>query len=198
MKDASDTTNTNDDRGPNLYGELDDSRLLSLIKLNSDRMALTELYNRYRCSIGRYLQRGIGDSNLIEEAYNDVMITVWNSAANFHGKSKVSTWLYGIARNKRMTHYQKQIKHAHHTTEEQLDNLSEKDDSSLKETIQNAIQALSEDHKDVIELAYFHGYSTAEIAEIVDCPVNTVKTRLFHARQKLKVVLKPDFNVGAE
>lgn len=197
MKDPSDTTRTDKD-SPNSYSELDDNRILTLIKNQRDRMALTELYNRYRCSLGRYLQRGIGDSKLIEEAYNDVMMTVWNSAGNFHGKSKVSTWLYGIARNKRMTHYQRESKHAHHTTEDQLDSLSEKDDSSLKETIQNAITALSDQHKDVIELAYFHGYSTAEIAEIVDCPANTVKTRLFHARQKLKVVLQPDFNVGAD
>ncbi len=194
-------TNSVKDRADNSvqtpdYASLDDDAIIRLIRDQRDRRALTELYVRYQHSLARYMQRGMNNSKLIEEAYNDVMLTVWKSAANFQGKSKVSTWLYGIARNKRMTHFQRENKHAHQTSEDQLEGIAEHDNSSLKETLSAALIELTEPHREVIELAYFHGYSTAEISEIVACPVNTVKTRLFHARQKLKAVIESESNLG--
>ncbi len=182
-----------------IYGDLDDLSLLTLIADKRDKRALTEVYNRFKLSVGRYLQRGLDEQKLVDEAYNDVMLTVWNKADSFQGKSKVSTWIYGIANYKRISAYGSENKHAHYTTEDQLDGLSQPDNSSIEESVQDAIAKLSSDHRDVIELAYFHGYSTMEIAEIVNCPVNTVKTRLFHARRKLKTAFGSEFShVGTE
>jgi RNA polymerase sigma-70 factor (ECF subfamily) len=62
----------------------------------------------------------------------------------------------------------------------------EHDRNVLKEALATALGRLSTDHRDVIELTFFHGCSYQEIAEIVGCPENTVKTRMFHARKQLK------------
>jgi len=52
-----------------------------------------------------------------------------------------------------------------------------------------ALESLSPDHRAVLELTYYLGHSCSEIAAIMDCPVNTVKTRMFHARNKLRVLI---------
>lgn len=180
------------------YSKLDDNELLALIGTNRDRDALTELYNRYRLPLGHFIQREMSGTKLVEEVYNDVMLVVWNKASGFRGESKVSTWIFGIAYRTRLTHSRKESRHDHCGTGEFMDNVQIEDESDLEtrtsvsEALHAAMIELSKDHRAVIELAYFHGYSTAEIADIVGCPKNTVKTRLFHARNKLKAMLEAD------
>jgi RNA polymerase sigma-70 factor (ECF subfamily) len=178
------------------YSKLDDNELLTLIGENRDRAALTELYNRYRLPLGHFIQREMSGTKLVEEVYNDVMLIVWNKASGFRGDSKVSTWIFGIAYRTRLTHSRKESRHNHCGTGEFMDNVQIEDESDLEartsvsETLHAAMIELPSKHRVVIELAYFHGYSTAEIAGIVGCPQNTVKTRLFHARNKLKATLE--------
>lgn len=180
------------------YSAADDNRLLALIADAHDRLALTELYTRYNLPIRHFLARRMCDPKLIDEIYNDVMLTVWKNAANFRGDSKVSTWLFGIAFRTRQTHSRKENRHSHAGTDELLTNLHTEDDveidtqASVRDTIHAALDGLSEQHREVVELAYFHGYSTQEIADIVGCPQNTVKTRLFHARKKLRTIIEDE------
>ena len=182
----------------NNHRSLNDDDLLSLIGKSRDRAALTELYNRYRLLLGRFLQGKMSETKLVEEVYNDVMLTVWEKASNFRGDSKVSTWIFGIAYRTLLAHTRKENRHKHHDSDEFIDNMrpdSETDvevKNSVSETLHSALIELSEKHRNVIELAYFHGYNTAEISRIVDCPQNTVKTRLFHARQKLKAAIEAE------
>jgi len=129
---------------------------------------------------------------LIEEVYNDVMLTIWRKASTFRGESKVSTWIFTIAYRIKIALSQKENRHKHVTTEEFTHDISSESSFSVTETIEDAMVGLSESHRTVIELSYFHGYNISEIAAIVDCPQNTVKTRLFHARQKLKTTIEAD------
>lgn len=176
------------------YEQLLDNELLVLIGTNQDRAALTELYQRYQLPITRFLLRKLCSAKLVEEVYNDVMLVVWQKANTFRGDSKVSTWLHGIAYRTRHTHSRKENRHNHSGTDEFMSNVvAESHDEtqvSGSDELHAALLDLSEAHRTVIELAYFHGYNTSEIARIVRVPQNTVKTRLFHARKKLKVILE--------
>ncbi len=174
------------------YSDFEDDKLLILIGSNRDNTALDELYERYRPTLGRFLQRGMHETTLIEEVYNDVMLTIWRKASTFRGESKVSTWIFTIAYRLKIALSQKEKRHAHLTTEDFMHEVVPETGASIEETIEDAMIKLSEAHRTVIELSYFHGYNTSEIAVIVGCPQNTVKTRLFHARQKLKTTIEVD------
>jgi len=178
---------------PSDFESLDDQQLLDRIAGHQDKSALAELYNRYRHSLGSFLRRKIYQDKLVEEVYNDVMMTVWQKAGSFRGESKVSTWIFGVAYRICMSHSRKEMKHTKNKTEIEFDTLEAKPeetyDSSTSDMIDQlrvATAKLSDNHREVIELSYFHGHSMTAISEIVGCPVNTVKTRLFHAREKLK------------
>jgi len=175
----------------NALVSLEDEQLLELIALSRDKLALAELYDRYRHSLGSFLRRKVYQDKLVDEIYNDVMMTVWQKASSFRGESKVSTWIFGVAHRICMSHTRKEMKHTQNMTEVKFDEIQAKPDrfeneEDLVDQLRVATEKLGESHRTVIELAYYHGYSLNEIAKIVDCPVNTVKTRLFHARQNLK------------
>ena len=174
-----------------------DAELLQRIAESGDRAALAELYRRYYHALRRFIYRITGDIEAAQEGVNDVMLVVWRSASSFAGRSKVGTWIMGIAYRKAL---QAQNRSSRWTTRfkaaewsdgiephESKDELTE--ELSQREWLGHAVEALSPKHRAVVELTYFYGCSYDEIAEIVGCPVNTVKTRMFHARAKLKEAL---------
>ena len=169
---------------------IDDRELLDLIAQKRDKQALAELYDRYRHSLGGFLRRKLYQDKLVDEAYNDVMMTLWQKADVFRGDSKVSTWIFGIAYKTCLSHSRKETKHTSNSVDHELDEVAQESESGLAESLRAAITELSDDHRTVIEMAYYYGHSIVEISEMVGCPVNTVKTRLFHARQKLKNIMK--------
>lgn len=170
--------------------ELEDQQLLDLIGGQRDKSALAELYSRYRHSLGGFLRRKLFEDKLVDEVYNDVMMAVWNKSEGFRGESKVSTWIFGIAYNVCLSHSRKEQKHQVNRTDDAFDDQAEYEDSNLVEHLRAAITELSSDHQTVVEMAYFYGHSMAEISKMIDCPLSTVKTRLFHARQKLKSIMQ--------
>ena len=169
--------------------ELTDEELVERIGLHKDRNALENLYNRYKGSLGAFLMRRLNNQKLVDEVFNDVMFTVWNKADSFKSDSKVSTWIFGIAYRQGLSLMRKESKHEHIDFAE-LDELPQKNVAALDEELHIALNELNEKHRVVIELAYYLGHSITEISDIIDCPTNTVKTRLFHARQHLKENLK--------
>jgi RNA polymerase sigma-70 factor, ECF subfamily len=175
--------------------ELDDELLARVAR--RDRAALTLLYSRYHGPLLRFSQRLTGDIETAQETVNDVMLVVWQSASAFAGRSKVSTWIMGIAYRKamklrtRMQRWTVRFKAADWSEvvertagiEGHTKGLAERD------LMYRAIQLLPPKQRAVVELTYYFGYSYDEIAEIVGCPTNTVKTRMFHARARLKRLL---------
>lgn len=166
---------------------------LALIRRVSqrDRGALRELYLLYHRRLSRFLMRLTQRQDLAEEIINDTLMVVWNSADRFRGDSRVSTWIVGIA-------YRRALKSVRRRRSFELveleasDNLPGVDSLQACETqewIEEALDELPIEQRLCLELAYVLGHSCEEISIITSCPVNTVKTRLFHARRKLSVLL---------
>jgi RNA polymerase sigma-70 factor (ECF subfamily) len=171
-----------------------------------DRQALTRLYTRYHASILRFVHRLTGDSELAQEAVNDVMLVVWKRAASFAGSSRVRTWIMGIAYRKAMKLGTRLQRWTVRFKAANWDDVVERTaglEGPTKELIEKdlvfrAIQLLPPKQRAVVELTYYYGYSYGEIAEIVGCPENTVKTRMFHARTRLKALLGEHDRAGRD
>lgn len=173
-----------------------DADLLSRL-CNHDEKALELLYHHYYSRLFRFIARVTRREDLIDEIINDVMFVVWEKAATYNHQCQPSTWIFGIAFNKA----RQSLRNASHHAEESLDELDsdtlifEDPDSSLKKLemtdwLDSALAQLSPEHRAVIELTYFQGLPYSEIALLMDCPENTVKTRMHHARKKLATFLQ--------
>jgi RNA polymerase sigma-70 factor (ECF subfamily) len=166
---------------------------LALIRRVSlrDRIALRELYLLYHRRLSRFLMRLTQRQDLAEEVINDTLLVVWNSADRFRGDSRVSTWIVGIA-------YRRALKSIRRRRSFELVELEATDSlvgvdnlqaCETQEWIEEALEELPIEQRLCLELAYVLGHSCEEISVITSCPVNTVKTRLYHARRKLSVLL---------
>lgn len=157
--------------------------------------AFDALYRRYHPRLTRFLDRMTRRSSLAGELLNDTMVVVWHHAARYNGRCKVSTWIFAIA-------YRKALKALRQLDEPLAQDDTQPEASSaepgpeqqvgrleLLALLEHSLDSLSAEHRAVVELAYFNGLGCREIAEIVDCPTDTVKTRLFHARRRLKLLL---------
>ena len=154
--------------------------------------AFEALYRIYRPRLARFLERLTHRPQLAEELLNDTMLTVWHKARTYNGHSKVSTWIFAIA-------YRKALK-ARSRLDDPVGADPDAEETSatpegellqleLSARISTAVRSLSAEQRAVIQLNYFHGFDYPEIAAIVDCPLGTVKTRMFHARRKLERLL---------
>jgi len=173
----------------------EDQALIARIA-SGERQAFELLFNQYGERVFRYAHRLISDVTKAEEVTNDVMLEVWKTAARFEGRSKVSTWILGITRHlalnavRRKTLDTVDVDDAPALADGDLTPAAvDHDRAVLKEALTTALAKLSTDHRDVVELTFFHGLSYQEISEVVGCPENTVKTRMFHARKQLKGLL---------
>ncbi len=161
-----------------------------------DRQAFERLFTAYGERVFRYAHRLISDVTKAEEVTNDVMMEVWKTAARFEGRSKVSTWILGITRHLALNSVRRKsfdtidVDNAPGLVDDTEASAAVSHDRDiLQNALRSALQKLSPDHRDVIELTFFHGCTYHEIAEIVGCPENTVKTRMFHARKQLQGLL---------
>ncbi|HEX2492844.1 MAG TPA: sigma-70 family RNA polymerase sigma factor, partial [Steroidobacter sp.] len=159
--------------------------LLRQIALH-DRAAFRELYLAYHRRLARFLMRMTFRHDVIEEVINDALWTVWRKAAEFRGESQVSTWIVGIAyrcalKALRAAPSARTIHLEQSPTSEDMQALAEN-----RQWLDRALAELPFEQRMVLELSYLLGHSCEEIAAIMQCPVNTVKTRMFHAREKMR------------
>ena len=177
-----------------------------------DRKAFEEFYYLYTESFGRFLLKMLKQPEWVDEVVNDVMLAVWQTADRYDPeKGRLSTWLFGIAHNKglklleRNGRYREESLDDYQITkegdEENADGTYDSASPSssnpervamgweLGDAMSWAFAKLSPDHQAVIELCFTEDFTYQEIAEIMDCPINTVKTRLFHARKRLAELL---------
>ncbi|HTJ17423.1 MAG TPA: sigma-70 family RNA polymerase sigma factor [Steroidobacteraceae bacterium] len=170
-------------------GSSSNARELELLRqvAAGDRTAFKELYLIYHRRLARFLMRMTSRHDLIEEVINDTLWTVWLKAGDFRGDSLVSTWIVGIT-------YRRALKalRRHGTPRPMLvvEDVAVAPDAQLEDENRQWLgQALAElplEQRMVMEFSYLMGHSCEEIATIMQCPVNTVKTRMFHAREKLR------------
>ncbi len=154
------------------------------------------LFARHHVRVYRFVVRLVRNESTAEDLISDVFLDVWRQAGRFEGRSAVSTWLLSIARFKALSALRRR-------PDEELDEetagaiedtaddpeiaLEKKDKSAL---IRKCLTGLSAEHREIVDLVYYHEKSVEEVAEIVGIPENTVKTRMFYARKKLAELLK--------
>ncbi|MGI8839248.1 MAG: sigma-70 family RNA polymerase sigma factor [Caulobacteraceae bacterium] len=167
-----------------------EARLIGRVA-RGDRRAFEELYRIYHPRLTRFLLSMTRRPHLAEEVLGDTLLVVWRRSGDFYGRSKVSTWIFAIAYRKALT----ALRRLDEPPDDPDVDARESPDagpeqrlgqSQIKSVLLGAIGELSADHRAVVDLAYFHEMSCREIADIMGCPADTVKTRLFHARRHLK------------
>lgn len=167
-----------------------DGALMARIRVK-DIDAFETLYGVYRPRLSRFLLKLIHRPTLVEEVLNDTLMVVWEKPEAFNGASKLSTWIFAIAYRNAM----KALRSQDEPIEDAFANERVSPDSTPEDALgqqrtqvllRRAIDKLSAEHRAVVEFTYFHEMGYREIAQIMDCPVDTVKTRMFHARRRLK------------
>jgi RNA polymerase sigma-70 factor (ECF subfamily) len=161
-----------------------------------DRAAVRLLFMRHHARVYRFAARQTGSDMMADDIANEVFLELWRQAPAFEGRSEVSTWLLGIARFKALSALRKKKEEwigdddaaAIPDTADTPEVAVMKDDKAT--ALRGMVNALPEEHRTVIDLAYYHAKSVTEIAEILSIPVATVKTRMFYARRKLGEALK--------
>ena len=159
-----------------------------------DRKAFEELYYLYHRRLARFLTRLTRRYDIAEEVVNDTFWVVWRKAKSFRGESQPSTWILGIAYRKARNAFRTSARLAEKNLQVEMLPPTDEEPSGteeLRDWLTRALAELPVEQRLAVELCYELGHSCEEIAKIMDCPVNTVKTRLFHARAKLQRLLPP-------
>jgi RNA polymerase sigma-70 factor (ECF subfamily) len=162
--------------------------LLVSIRLG-DRQAFADLYRMYQRRLFEFIRRFVNDASVIEETLDDVMLVVWKDCRKFRGDSRLSTWIFGIAYRQAMSAMKARQRRSQLVHQELDPEKIAGPGATPDDWLETALGRLSLDHRQVVVLTYFHGFSYKEIARIANCPVNTVKTRMFYARRILKSLL---------
>ena len=163
---------------------------------NGDRLAMQVLFARHHVRVYRFVLRMVRNEATAEDLISEVFLDIWRQAGRFEGRSAPSTWMLSIARFKALSSLRKR-------TEEELDeetastledhaddpevSLAKKDKAAV---LRQCLSRLSAEHREVVDLVYYHEKSVEEVAGIVGIPEATVKTRMFYARRKLSELLK--------
>jgi RNA polymerase sigma-70 factor, ECF subfamily len=161
-----------------------------------DEQALAQFYRRYESRLFRFICTKMPDQFEAADLVNEVFLEVWQKADQFKQRSKVSTWLFSIAYFKTVDRLRK-IK-PESLTDETMDKLEDDSPASLTcliraeqaEQVHYCIDTLKPTLRAVMELAFFEDMSYRDIAMVVNCPENTVKTRMFRAKQAMKKCLQ--------
>ncbi len=161
-----------------------------------DRLAMQVLFARHHVRVFRFVLRLVRNEAVAEDLISDVFLDVWLQAGKFEGRSAVSTWLLAIARFKALSQLRRRPEQElDEETAEAIEDASDTPDVTLEkkqtsDNIRKCLNGLSTEHREVIDLVYYHQKSVEEVAEIVGIPEATVKTRMFYARKKLADLLK--------
>jgi RNA polymerase sigma-70 factor (ECF subfamily) len=164
-----------------------------------DQAAFRQLYKAFSQRVYAYVLNMLNDHARAEEVLVDTLYEVWRHPERFRGDSQFSTWLIGIARRKALMVYRARRPDEVHadlddiaetTASETPDGYAELAQKQRREGVQHCMGKLSDEHRECLHLVFYEGMGLAEVAEIQNCPEGTVKTRLFHARQKIKKCLE--------
>jgi RNA polymerase sigma-70 factor (ECF subfamily) len=159
-----------------------------------DLKAFEQLYRAYHPRLTRFLTNLIHRPPMVEEVFNDTMMVVWDRLDSFNGASKLSTWIFAISYRKAMKALQRSDDPVEDKDGEARPSLDAGPEDHagqrrIQEVLLQCMDELSADHRAVVDLTYFHEMGYREIADVMGCPIDTVKTRMFHARRHLKKML---------
>jgi RNA polymerase sigma-70 factor, ECF subfamily len=161
-----------------------------------DRLAMQVLFARHHVRMYRFVLRIVRNEAMAEDLTSEAFLDVWRHAGKFEGRAAVSTWLLSIARYKALSAVRKRPdEELDEEMAERVEDCADDPEAALakkdKATIlRQCLTELSADHREIIDLVYYHEKSVGEVAEIVGIPEATVKTRMFYARKNLSELLK--------
>jgi RNA polymerase sigma-70 factor (ECF subfamily) len=161
-----------------------------------DKLAMQALFARHRTPLYRWLLRFVDNETLAEDLLSEVFLDVWRQAGRFEGRSLVSTWLLSIARFKALSARRRrtdaELDETIQTTVADPANDPEAvfQEKNRAELLRQALTRVSREHRQIIDLVYYHEKSIEECAQILGIPAATVKTRMFYARKKLAELVK--------
>jgi RNA polymerase sigma-70 factor, ECF subfamily len=153
--------------------------------------AMRTLFDRYRGKVSRFLQRLVRNEASADELTSEVFLEIWRNAGRFEGRSAVATWILAIARFKALSRMRREREcELDEATTAAIPDCADGPEIVLQhkdrgKIVRDFLSRLSLDHREVIDLIYYHDKSIDEVAQIVNIPVNTVKTRMFYARKRL-------------
>jgi RNA polymerase sigma-70 factor (ECF subfamily) len=156
-----------------------------------DKLAMQVLFARHRTPVYRWLLRLVGNETVAEDLLSDVFFDVWQQAGRFEGRSAVTTWLLSIARFKALSARRRRTDAAlDETIEATVADSADNAEVALEkkhqgEVLRAAMTKLSREHREIIDLVYYHEKSVDDAAQVLGIPSATVKTRMFYARKKL-------------
>ena len=163
---------------------------------SGNRLAKPVLFARHHVRVYRFVLRLVRNEATAEDLISEVFLDVWRQAGKFEGRSAVSTWMLSIARFKALSALRRKPEQelddeTAAAIEDQADDpevtLAKKDKGAA---LRQCLTALSAEHREIVDLVYYHEKSVEEVARIVGIPEATVKTRMFYARKKLSELLK--------
>jgi len=157
-----------------------------------DEAAFATLYERIRKPVFAFIYRMVGNQALAEDLLADVLFQVWENAGQFRGESKALTWVFTIARNRVISQLRK--KGHEQLDEDKMGEIVDPapspstilSDLERQKIMLGLIERLNVEHREVLLLAYYQGMSLKEMSEVLDCSETTIKSRMFHARTKLR------------
>ncbi len=172
-----------------------DIELLRQIGQGSES-AMADFYRLYENRLYKFIKTKLNDSFEAADILNETFLEAWRKAGTFKGDSKVSTWLFGIAYYKTMDRHRK--KKAQLIDEDNFPEIADESESALAcllseergAHVKRCLETLKEAHRAVMQLSFYEDMTYGEIAGIVGCPENTVKTRMFHAKEAMKHCLQ--------
>jgi len=189
------TTGASPTASPPPPSAVSDEALIARIA-SGDRDAMRALYLKHHVRVYRFVMRLVRSQTVAEDVISDVFLDVWRQAGSFEGRSAVSTWLLAIARFKALSVLRRRPdEELNDTGAAAVPDPTDDPEVAIQkkdtgEILRECLNALSREHREVIDLVYYHEKTVEEVAEIVGIPEATVKTRMFYARKKLSRLLK--------
>jgi RNA polymerase sigma-70 factor (ECF subfamily) len=182
-------------------GHNSDEALIAKIA-SGNRLAMQVLYARHHTRVYRFILRLVGNDAFAEDLTSEVFLSVWRQAHRFEARSAVTTWLLAIARYKAIAELRRRPMVSPDDENADISDPADDPEVTLQgkrraEILRRCLTQLTPEHREIIDLVYYHEKSVQEVAEIIGIPGNTVKTRMFYARKKLSELLQLQGIVGA-
>src|SRR5262245_34379503 len=159
--------------------------------VGGDKQALQVLFARHNVRVYRFVLRVLNDEAMAEDVVSEVFFEAWRQAEKFEARSRVSTWLMAIARNKALTQLRRrQTEELDEEVAEFIEDTADTPEAAMQKKqrgslLLDCLMQLSPAHREIIDLVYYHGKTIDDVSEIVGVPQNTVKTRMFYARKRI-------------
>lgn len=171
---------------------LQEKRLVEQVT-RGDSTAFRQLYDLSHGKVSRYVKKMVADDSLADDIVVQTYTVAWQKSAAFKGTGRITTWLIGIARNIMFREFKKFKKNVPFEEEYSAADTQSQFRVEVKSTnvaLKAALQTLKVNQREILELVFYQEFSYAEVAELIEIPVNTVKTRVFHAKKALRDVLE--------